>query len=570
MDAHLFRRFAARAIPLLVGARLSKIQEPEKDVFTFLLDLFQRDGEFGRKAQLVLKCGRKEPFLFLSRTRVSANASPSAKVMRLRKYVGGRSVRHAEALWLSRELWLLMSGSMPAEVVNRFARPKNGTEPDWGEAGMNAEAPEFAEAGDEPQAHSEDKLVWVVLSLRHGPRLHFASPDEFPREDEPSWPDRRELAEALENWHDWPVLTPSLRRALSAMEDAPDQAALVVDLEEGEGDVFVYREPASGTVRKISAWPLQDWPKDGTALEEEVREDILKAVADAGASLVLEECARANARRVAEPWAKKEKKLRERLALQQEDVERLAKMAARREQGLLLQASLWQLQQDKSQDRRMESVEVLDNEGKPVALRLDPRLTVRENMEKFFHTARRGERGLARIGARTRELEEELAETIRQKEACLSGGVQAPRKDRAGKQSVQLPNLPNSVQLFISSDGFALLRGRSAKGNQDARRVASPHDLWVHAEGGPGAHVIIRRSHAGQNVPARTLDEAGALAAARSWLKDEPRATLTYCEVRHVRPLKGAGQGTMRMDKVLFTRTVAVDPGLEERLTPKA
>ena len=111
-----------------------------------------------------------------------------------------------------------------------------------------------------------------------------------------------------------------------------------------------------------------------------------------------------------------------------------------------------------------------------------------------------------------------------------------------------------------------LLRGKSAKGNQDARRMASPHDLWVHVEGGPGAHVIIRKSHAGEEVPERTLDEAGALAAAKSWLQNEPKATLNYCEIRHVRPLKGAGAGTMRMDKILFTRQVETVADIDARL----
>lgn len=133
-----------------------------------------------------------------------------------------------------------------------------------------------------------------------------------------------------------------------------------------------------------------------------------------------------------------------------------------------------------------------------------------------------------------------------------------------------MPQAPATVQLFVSSDGLALLRGRSARGNQDARRMAAPHDLWVHVEGGPGAHVIIRRDHAAQEVPERTLDEAGSLAACRSWLRDEPRAKVNYCEIRHVRPLRGAAPGTMRMDKILFTRQVPVRPELETALLPRS
>ena len=52
--------------------------------------------------------------------------------------------------------------------------------------------------------------------------------------------------------------------------------------------------------------------------------------------------------------------------------------------------------------------------------------------------------------------------------------------------------LPKNVQMFISSDGFVLLRGRDSKGNLAARKLAAPHDigfvglgaspLWTRAE----------------------------------------------------------------------------------------
>ena len=537
MDAHLFRRLARDLVPLLAGARLVKIQEPFENIYTFNLDLFVRSAD--RKVQLVLKCGRKEPFLFLAKSRLSANSTPSAEVMRLRKYAAGRSIRHALALWQKRQLWLLMSGAMPAALVEGRGK------------------------GAAPAGEENTRLVWLVLDLREGPWLHFADENTFPSEEAPVWPDRAELPNAMENWQEWPVLTPALRRSLKLM-DTGDAAALLVDLEEGDGDVFVYTRAEDDAAQKpvisrISAWPLPDT----TGLVEHVREDSLQAFMDAGSDIVLASSAKQAAKRAAAPWIRKEKKLLERLELQHEDEARLQKMSSKRAQGLLLQANLWQLPMDK----RLHSADLYDLEGKPMQVRLDPRYTVRENMERFFHTARRGERGLARIGERTRELEGELAEVRRQKEACLLGGssAQSPRTCTA-KKVVTPPEVPSTVQLFISSDGFVLLRGKSAKGNQDARRMASPHDLWVHVEGGPGAHVIIRKSHAGEEVPERTLDEAGALAATKSWLQNEPKATLNYCEIRHVRPLKGAGAGTMRMDKILFTRQVETVADIDARL----
>ena len=80
--------------------------------------------------------------------------------------------------------------------------------------------------------------------------------------------------------------------------------------------------------------------------------------------------------------------------------------------------------------------------------------------------------------------------------------------------------------------------------------------------------MIIRRAHGGQEVPARTLDEAGSLAACKSWQKDAARARVQYAEVRHVKPLRNAPAGTVRIDKALPSREVPVVAELEERLSP--
>ncbi len=542
MDAHLFRRLCQALTPVLAGARVVKIQEPHPGVFTFNLDLFSRSSSLGRRVQLVLSPGRKDPFLFLSTARLAANAVPSAMVMRLRKYAAGRGIRHVSVLWQRRELHLLLSGAMPAEL-------QGGSRKD----------------GDAPEAGG--RLVWLVLSLRDGPSLRFADENDMPAEPEPCWPAADELALALKDWRSWPVLTPALRRTLACL-DSMDARALLVDLEEGGGDIFCYTAPSErdagrDVIRQVSAWPLPPSLQQGG---EVVRADVTQALMEAGSDLVLSEASRRAARLAADPWRKKERRLMELLKLHTEDVARLEKMRARQEQGLLIQASLWHL----PAGERRASVTVTDFEGAERELRLDQRYTVRENMERFFHTARRGERGLERVQTRRAELEAELTAVRREKEACLMGAAGRPIEAVPGSvQQRPLPRTPTTVQLFVSSDGHALLRGRSARGNQDARRMAAPHDLWVHVEGGPGAHVIIRRDHAAQEVPERTLDEAGSLAASRSWLKDEPSAKVNYCEIRHVRPLRGTAPGTMRMDKILFTRQVPVRPEYETRLLPE-
>ena len=72
-------------------------------------------------------------------------------------------------------------------------------------------------------------------------------------------------------------------------------------------------------------------------------------------------------------------------------------------------------------------------------------------------------------------------------------------------------------------------------------RLAKSDDLWFHALGVPGAHVIVRRG--GQEVPSATIGRAAELAAYFSPLREEADVIVVYTERRHVRRVPGAAPG---------------------------
>jgi predicted ribosome quality control (RQC) complex YloA/Tae2 family protein len=72
-------------------------------------------------------------------------------------------------------------------------------------------------------------------------------------------------------------------------------------------------------------------------------------------------------------------------------------------------------------------------------------------------------------------------------------------------------------------------------------RLASGGDLWLHARGIPGAHVIIKSG--GRPVPESTLREAAALAAYYSQARGAGSVPVDYTEQRNVRHMKGGGPG---------------------------
>ncbi|MDO5483778.1 MAG: NFACT RNA binding domain-containing protein [Desulfovibrionaceae bacterium] len=527
MDAHLFRRFCDALLPLLEGARLEKIQEPAP---AFLVLTFYGAG---RKFQLCLRHGRKDGFCFVSTARITAGQAPTAPVMRLRKYLADRRVMACVAQCWQRRLWLLM-GSGPVSAT---------------EGGVA-------------------KACWLLLDLRDGPSLHFLSPDESPEEERQRWPEAAELPQALADWRQWPVLTPALRRCLVHLE-APECSALLEDLRLGGGDVFCQSLPETPErIQSVSAWPLPAPLR--AAMLETGGDDVLALLERAGQSLVLERLAQSRLQAAAHPLTRRMARLERRKRTLDEEEARLAGMRARQADALALQENLWRW----PVDMRAPNLTVEEGAHGPAReIRLDARYSVRQNMERLFHTARRGLRGQEHLARRRAELEAEMAALARQRQECLAGLGSGMTPGPGGRQEdAPLPryDLPKNVQLFISDDGFALLRGRDAKGNLAVRKLAAPHDIWLHAENGPGSHLVIRRAHAGQEVPERTLDQAGGLAACKSWQRDAAYARIIYAEMRHVKPMRNAPTGTVRMDKIWASREVAVDHSLEARLAADA
>ncbi|MBG3876317.1 hypothetical protein FVW20_04575, partial [Desulfovibrio oxamicus] len=427
MDAHLFRRVCRALVPLLAGCRIEKIHAPAPDIHS--LTLFAA----GRKQVLVLRHGRRAPLLYLAAHKPPNPARPDAQVMLLRKHLAGCRVAWAGCDWPRRRLAL------------RMAPP----------------------AG-KPDGQPDGQGALVLLDLREGMRLVDVLPPDFgadpvwPQLPPPSQPGAlkaalRTLCDDAATGAD-PVLTPALRRTLAALVgdgltasppgrfpdsssdtsvDVPedgvlDACALLVDLDSGEGDVFLYRQrneggaggdetAGPGEPDELSAWPLPASLRGNRT--EETYESALDAAAilgEAAAFTGLADAARTDA---AAPFKAEAKRLRRLRAKLDDEERRLRGLLAQRADGVALQAVLYQY----APDARLPEVVVSDGslavtawpegaDGGPLppassvagpasrTIRLDPLLTVRENMAAMFHRSDRGARGLAILERRRAEV----------------------------------------------------------------------------------------------------------------------------------------------------------------------
>ncbi|MDR2054439.1 MAG: hypothetical protein LBQ10_00995 [Desulfovibrio sp.] len=301
MDAHLFSRFCRALTPVIQGARLEKIQEPLPGLLTF--HFFSA----GRAAQLCWRYGKKDAFCFLSSVRIAAVDAPSAQVMRLRKYAVGRRIRASVMQFSERRLWLLLGRST---------------------------------SGDRAAGAVGNPLVWLCLDLRCGASPHFLAADAAPEEEILRWPALDNLAEACAAWRQWPVLTPALRRTLAHLDER-EGLALLADLREGSGDVFVYRRPGRQDICLASAWPLPPALRGGAG--EERGGEALGLLEKAGQGLVLLHFAEQRAKAECYAFGRQARKLeRLRQRLREEEI-RLAAMVGAQADALALRENLWRL-----------------------------------------------------------------------------------------------------------------------------------------------------------------------------------------------------------------------------------
>lgn len=265
--------------------------------------------------------------------------------------------------------------------------------------------------------------------------------------------------------------------------------------------------------------------------------------------------------------------------------ERLADEAASYAQGELYARKGQLLLANRAVVRRGERMVELPDYGDPSQcahqIELDPALSVEENAKRYFALHRKAKRGVEIVNRRRAvttgrlatlrglvleaEAAKEAVELQRIDAALAPVARRRPVRDRAaaGDRQSEGP----APRAFRSSDGLPILVGRSGVGNDRLTwRLARSHDLWLHAQGIPGSHVVVRLDK-GKATPPRTLREAAQLAAYYSRARGQVKVPVDYALRKYLRKPKAAAPGVVLLTQEK-TIVVQPDPGLVRRLHP--
>ncbi len=251
---------------------------------------------------------------------------------------------------------------------------------------------------------------------------------------------------------------------------------------------------------------------------------------------------------------------RTRRALQQE-LEEAEREGECRRKGELLLAHMSGI----PKGAEMAEVPDPEAEGGSLSVRLNPRLTPADNAAAYFRKARKLEKKLSATPARMQELAREERRLREELDSIMSGRVPSGPSGSAGDRKKERPGRQKwppgiSPRTFVSSDGWTMYVGRNNKENDFITFVfAKPNDLWFHAHGVPGSHVVLRREGRKSMPSRRCIEETASVAAHFSRGRTSQTVAVIYTEKRYVRkPRKGKPGAALYSHE----KTVMVSPGL--------
>lgn len=273
-------------------------------------------------------------------------------------------------------------------------------------------------------------------------------------------------------------------------------------------------------------------------------------------TLLVRDAAADMRRRVLKKTVKKQER---RIEAWREDLAKAMKYRDYARYGELLKANLGSIKKGLG---HITLVDYYDGALPQVTIPLDPTKSAQGNMDDYFRKHRKYLTAERELHPRIERAERELG-TLRQELTAIEQGAWTPPplspSDRLAAQPTPR-NLRESgdqrrgpFRRFMSADGLPIFVGRNARENDELTfGLAKSDDLWLHARGTPGSHVVVRLDK-GIDPPPETIRDAATLALLYSDLKKSGKGDVIYTRRKWVKKARGqaAGAVTVTQEKSL-------------------
>lgn len=193
--------------------------------------------------------------------------------------------------------------------------------------------------------------------------------------------------------------------------------------------------------------------------------------------------------------------------------------------------------------------------GEQIRIKLDPKLNAAENATRYYRKAQNE-------SLEKQRLESDLQATRLQLTNLQSElAILESASDFKGLRQTSKPELPKVKQdskpyKTVMVEGFEIWIGKNARSNDEMLKLASKSDLWLHARGFAGSHVIVRKQ--GNRYPDQVIKAAAKLAAQNSRAKTQKLVPVYCVERKFVTKPKRAAAG-----EVVVLKETVVDAILD-------
>ena len=265
-------------------------------------------------------------------------------------------------------------------------------------------------------------------------------------------------------------------------------------------------------------------------------------------------------RQLLEPLLRRIEKAKKNIPAMQREISEDERAVQWERYGSLLMGHLTELA------RGMTAARVVED-GNTVEIPLDPALSPVQNAQHYFAKAKRSRRARGLVHKRLENEESLLNRAAAVVESLGSidsnEGFKAYMNNHAqelddlgvGTKAEARAALP--FRIFRVDGGFEVLAGKSDTNNDLlTMKHAKPRDLWFHARGAGGSHVVLKIDSGRGEPSKRAKEEAAAVAAYYSKMRNAKLVPVAMTERKYVHKPKGAPAGTVVLDResVIFAR----------------
>jgi predicted ribosome quality control (RQC) complex YloA/Tae2 family protein len=227
---------------------------------------------------------------------------------------------------------------------------------------------------------------------------------------------------------------------------------------------------------------------------------------------------------------------------------------------------LTQIHQIKKVEEQVEVIDYYDPQQRPIKVRLNPQLSIQENAQQYFTKAKEAGSRTAELKSRQKDLKRQLLE-LQNMMSGLAESTDYKTLSKIEKTLIQMHILQTDAEKMEEVhrpykqyyfENWEIWVGKNAKDNDEMTfHAAHKDDLWLHAQGTSGSHVVVRNPTRRDQIPKNVIEHAARLAATKSGAKHGSWVPVMVTRIKYVRKPHGSAPGAVIPER---TKTVFVEP----------